>query len=158
MDADDPQGAVRVPANPLDGAIEFLERFGFRLEEIAPADDPSEALMTGHGLRLRLDRSHHGAIELVVPAGGALLPGRHLSPGGLAVEVSAPNLAEVPPPAPAFVQRASPRHRSTRVAPACSTGTCFRHGSVAGGSPAISAPPPADRSRTVCTTTGSGSS
>ncbi|MGZ6081793.1 MAG: cupin domain-containing protein [Myxococcaceae bacterium] len=103
MDADDPQGAVRVPANPLDGAIEFLERFGFRLEEIAPADDPSEALMTGHGLRLRLDRSHHGTIELVVPAGGALLPGRHPGPGGLAVEVSAPKSPEVRAPAPAFV-------------------------------------------------------
>lgn len=104
MDAnEDLQGAVRVPANPLEGAIEFLERFGFRLEEIAPADDPSEALMTGHGLRLRLDRSHPGAIELVVPAGGTLQPGRHLGPAGLAVEVSAPKTPEVPPPAPAFV-------------------------------------------------------
>jgi len=103
MHADAPHGAVRVPANPLDATIEFLERFGFRLEEIAPADDPSEALMTGHGLRLRLDRSHQGAIALVVPAGGALPPGRHPGPGGLVVEVSSPETPEVPPPAPTFV-------------------------------------------------------
>jgi hypothetical protein len=72
--AEDPGGAVRVPASPLEGTIEFLERLGFRLEEIAPADDPSEALMTGHGLRLKLDRAHHGAVELLVPAASDLPP------------------------------------------------------------------------------------
>lgn len=96
-------GEVRVPANPFDAALEFLETFGFRLEEIAPADDPAEALMTGHGLHLRLDLAHRGATELVVPAGGTRAPGRHVGPGGLVVEVSEPRELEVPPPAPAFV-------------------------------------------------------
>ena len=59
--------------------------------------------MTGHGLRLRLDRAHRGAIELIVPAGGDLAPGRHVGPGGLVVEVAGPRTLDVPPPAPTFV-------------------------------------------------------
>jgi len=101
MNAAAQRGAVRVPADPLDTTIEFLERLGFRLEEIAPADDPSEAVMTGHGLTLRLDRTHRGAVELALPAGAA--PGRHVGPGGLVVEVTPPGEPDVPPPAPAFV-------------------------------------------------------
>jgi mannose-6-phosphate isomerase-like protein (cupin superfamily) len=104
MDKEDsPSGAVRVAADPLDGTIEFLEGLGFRLEEIAPADDPAEALMTGHGLRLRLDRAHRWAIELILPAGSDLAPGRHVGPGGLVIEVAGPRTLDVPPAAPTFV-------------------------------------------------------
>ncbi len=35
----------------------FLGQLGFRLEEIFPADDPAVALISGHGARIRLDRS-----------------------------------------------------------------------------------------------------
>ena len=103
MAPDAQRGAVRVPADPLDPTIEFLERFGFRLEEIAPADDPSEALMTGHGLCLRLDRAYRGAIELVLPVLDGLTAGRNVGPGGLSVEVAEPRQLEVPPVAPALV-------------------------------------------------------
>jgi mannose-6-phosphate isomerase-like protein (cupin superfamily) len=102
MDTEAQRGAVRVPADPLDATVAFLERFGFQLEEVAPADDPSEALMVGHGLRLKLDRAHRGALELVVPA-GALAPGRHVGPGGLVVDVAEPGKLDVPPAAPTFV-------------------------------------------------------
>ena len=103
MDAPDHQGAVRIPASRLEAALEFLERFGFRLEEIAPAEDPSEALMTGHGLRLKLDRAHQGTVELLVPAGPGLTPGRHVGPGGVVIEVSAPRALDLPGAAPSFV-------------------------------------------------------
>jgi len=96
-------GAVRVPADPLDATIEFLERRGFRLEEIAPADDPSEAVMTGHGLRLRLDRAHRGGLELLVPAAPGATPGRHVGPGELVVSVVAPGAGAPPPAAPSLV-------------------------------------------------------
>jgi uncharacterized RmlC-like cupin family protein len=97
-------GAVLVAADPLDATIEFLERHGFRLEEIAPADDPSEAVMSGHGLRLRLDRAHPGAPELLLFAAPGATPGRHLGPGGLVVRVAGPGgRAVLPPAAPAFV-------------------------------------------------------
>lgn len=103
MDTEAQFGAVRVPADPLDATVAFLERFGFQLQEIAPADDPSEALMIGHGLRLKLDRAYRGALELVVPAAGALAPGRNVGPGGLVVEAAAPRELDVPPAAPTFV-------------------------------------------------------
>jgi len=35
----------------------FQNQLGFRLDEIYPADDPAVAVISGHGLRLRLDRS-----------------------------------------------------------------------------------------------------
>src|SRR5262245_57099264 len=96
-------GAVRIPADPIDATVAFLERLGFRLEEIAPADDPAEALMTGHGLQLRLERAYRGGVELILPAGGTLAPGRYSGPAGVAVEVSGPGAASVAPTAPAFI-------------------------------------------------------
>jgi quercetin dioxygenase-like cupin family protein len=96
-------GAVRVAADPLDATVEFLEGLGFRLEEIAPADDPTEAMMTGHGLRLRLDRAYRGGTEIVVPARGTLAPGRHVGPAALVVEVTAPREPRITPAAPVFV-------------------------------------------------------
>ena len=96
-------GSVRVPADPLDATVDFLERLGFRLEEIAPADDPAEALMTGHGLHLTLDRAYRGEAELVLPSGGTLPPGRYVGPSGLLVEVAAPRALNASPPAPEFV-------------------------------------------------------
>ena len=38
--------------------------------------------MTGHGLRLRLDRAHRGDVELVVPAGGTLRQAGTSDPAG----------------------------------------------------------------------------
>lgn len=38
----------------------FSKALGFRLDKIYPADDPSVAVMSGHGLRLRLDRDAAG--------------------------------------------------------------------------------------------------
>lgn len=96
-------GAVRIPADPLEVTIDFLERLGFRLEEIAPADDPAEALMTGHGLRLSLDRGYRGEAELVLPAGGVLAPGRYFGPARLVVEVAPPRAPDVVPAPPSFV-------------------------------------------------------
>ena len=71
----------------------FLKDLGFRLEEIFPADDPAVALISGHGLRLRLDRNTDlapGRVLLRVEdaagfAGGA----RQLtSPNGNRVEIT----------------------------------------------------------------------
>ena len=57
-------------ANPLDGARAeilvpsiglredmpfFTKKLGFRLDEIFPADDPAVAVLSGHGVRIRLD-------------------------------------------------------------------------------------------------------
>ncbi len=48
---------VLLPSRDLHAELAFFrERLGFRLESIFPADDPAQALLSGHGLRLRLER------------------------------------------------------------------------------------------------------
>jgi len=41
--------------------MEFFSVIGFRLDQIFPSDDPTVAVMSGHGLTLRLDREVIGA-------------------------------------------------------------------------------------------------
>lgn len=71
----------------LDATVDFfLNRLGFRLETIFPADDPSVAIITGHGLCLRLDRdSETPPATLRLPR--ALVPSPKESPP----ELLAPN-------------------------------------------------------------------
>ena len=56
----------------------FCHQLDFRLEEIFPADNPAMMLLSGHGLRLRLDRQNQlpaGRITLALPgACGDLSP------------------------------------------------------------------------------------
>jgi catechol 2,3-dioxygenase-like lactoylglutathione lyase family enzyme len=57
MSTDAARAAVVLACQDLDETIGFFrDTLGFRLETIFPADDPSVALMSGHGLRLRLER------------------------------------------------------------------------------------------------------
>jgi len=35
----------------------FIKKLGFQLDEIFPADDPAVAVLSGHGIRIRLDRN-----------------------------------------------------------------------------------------------------
>ena len=39
----------------------FRERLGFRLDSIFPADDPTQAVLSGHGVRIRLERGVAGS-------------------------------------------------------------------------------------------------
>ena len=49
---------VCLPSSDLAADVAFFEKtLGFRLDTIFPADDPAVATMSGHGLRLRLDRA-----------------------------------------------------------------------------------------------------
>ncbi len=48
---------VVVSAEPLDATVAFfVDRLGFRVEAIIPADAPAVAVVVGHGVRLRLAR------------------------------------------------------------------------------------------------------
>ena len=52
-----PKAAVVQPCQDLDETVTFFrDRLGFRLETVFPADDPTVALIAGHGLRVRLER------------------------------------------------------------------------------------------------------
>ncbi len=47
---------ITIPCTDLDEALEFFTtRLGFRLEMISPADEPSVAVVSGHGVTIRLE-------------------------------------------------------------------------------------------------------
>jgi len=55
--ADSSAADLALACSDLDGTLAFLtERLGFRLEMITPADDPAVALVSGHDVRMRLER------------------------------------------------------------------------------------------------------
>ena len=104
---------VVLPARDLDANVKFFtERLGFQLDAIFPADDPATALVSGHGLKLRLERSGAGAPgtlrllardpkALAKAAGG---DGAATAPNGTRIEFaeSDPPLS-LPPEKPSFV-------------------------------------------------------
>jgi len=49
---------IELPAKDLQEDVDFYEAtLGFRLEQIYPSDDPAVAVISGHGMRIRLDRN-----------------------------------------------------------------------------------------------------
>ena len=51
------QAELLLPSRDLHADLAFFrERLGFRLDAIFPADDPAQALLSGHGVRVRLER------------------------------------------------------------------------------------------------------
>ncbi|MEM7246712.1 MAG: cupin domain-containing protein [Acidobacteriota bacterium] len=55
------QAQVVLPCDDLSPSLSFfVERLGFRVDLIRPADDPRCALLSGHGLRLALDAGASG--------------------------------------------------------------------------------------------------
>ncbi len=47
---------VRLPSQDLNADMAFFRGIGFRLDQIFPADDPTVAVVSGHGMRVRLQR------------------------------------------------------------------------------------------------------
>ena len=95
---------VRLPTRDLHEDLSFFgETLGFRLDSIFPADDPAVAVMSGHGLRLRLDRGAGeapGAIRLLCddPAGFAGGKRDLVAPNGTRIEIRpAAPAPEMPP-------------------------------------------------------------
>ena len=86
-----PGGTARaellLPSRDLHADLAFFrERLGFRLDSIFPADDPAQAVLSGHGVRIRLERGGAeapGAIRLHCEDPGAF--------GNGAQDLHAPN-------------------------------------------------------------------
>jgi hypothetical protein len=102
---------VRLPTAALSDDIGFFTRtLGMRLERIYPADDPRVAVVSGHGLRIRLEAGTGvpGTIAIlandsVLIAGGKT---RLDAPGGTRVEIGALDPPVIQPPTEhAFVVR-----------------------------------------------------
>ncbi len=98
---------IVLPAEPFDATLAFfLERLGFRIEAIFPADAPAVAVISGHGLRLRLDaqaRGSAGTLRLACEDPAAFA-GLDAAPNGTRLDfVPARTPVVVPPLVPRFV-------------------------------------------------------
>ena len=51
------QAQLLLPTKDLTKEMDFFQKIGFRLDQIFPADDPQVAVMSGHGLEIRIDRN-----------------------------------------------------------------------------------------------------
>lgn len=103
---------VVLPTTSLREDLPFFTRtLGFRLDMIYPADNPAVAVLSGHGLRLRLDQAAPGApghLRLHAAAPDAVAQGARglTSPGGTRVTIDELNPPLVLPPTEhAFVVR-----------------------------------------------------
>ena len=100
---------VVVPCADLGPTLEFFtNRLGFRVEQISPADDPVAASISGHGVRLRLDRHATGAPGILrLRCSDATVDDGHdvlTAPNGTIVElVPSEEPMVVPPLAPSLV-------------------------------------------------------
>jgi quercetin dioxygenase-like cupin family protein len=101
---------VVLPCADLEATLAFFTgRLGFELEAIFPADAPAVAVIAGHGLRLRLERSGQGApgrIRLLCREPDAIAAGARVltAPNGTRIElVEAEAPIVLPPLEPKFV-------------------------------------------------------
>lgn len=102
--------AVLPTANLRDDLPFFTRRLGMRLDMIYPADNPAVAVLSGHGLRVRLDVAAAGTgalrLHVVDPDGFAGGARELIAPGGTRITIDDLNPALVlPPTRHAFVVR-----------------------------------------------------
>ena len=94
---------IVLPCAPLKPTLDFfVDRLGFRVEAIFPAEDPHTASLSGHGLRLRLTPEGGGPGTLRLPCehGGEVLT----APNGTRVElVQLDPPVTIPPFQPQFL-------------------------------------------------------
>jgi len=112
VDLDRVLAEIRLPTENLAKDLTFFgETLGFRLDTIYPADNPAVAVMSGHGLRIRLERGARdapGTIRLLCRDPAAFGGGRTelTAPNGTRIKiVDADPLREMPQTQHAFVVR-----------------------------------------------------
>lgn len=93
---------VVLPSGELNETLAFFcQKLGFRVQAIWPADEPREAVVSGHGLRLRLVRDAGGGPGVLrLSVGGSPAGGELRAPNGTLVQIEE---AEPPIPLPALV-------------------------------------------------------
>jgi quercetin dioxygenase-like cupin family protein len=88
---------ILMPSAALTEDLDFFaKRLGFRLEMIYPADDPRVAVISGHGLRLRLERGAEApapVIRILAEDPGAVAGGARalIAPNGARIEIDVAN-------------------------------------------------------------------
>jgi len=78
---------VLVPTSDVTEEMSFFMDLGFRLDNIFPDDDPEVAVMSGHGIHIRLDKNataHAPTLHLLTDHPEAIGNGQHdlTAPGG----------------------------------------------------------------------------
>ncbi len=99
---------VVLPCDNLEETLAFfIDRFNFRVEIIFPADSPEVAVISGHGLRLRLELGAEGPaprLRLVCHKPAPDPSNELFAPNGSRVEIVAASPAiDLPPLRPSFV-------------------------------------------------------
>jgi uncharacterized protein YjlB len=98
---------VQLPCAALAPTLAFfIDRLGFRVETIFPAEEPRVASLSGHGLRLRLapGDGDPGLIRLPCEDLGGAEERVLIAPNGTRIELIDPDPpVEIPPLAPEFV-------------------------------------------------------
>ncbi len=106
------QAEFRLPAKDLVKDLRFFtETLGFRMDTIFPADDPAVAVLSGHGLRIRLERGAQeapGTIRILCHDPAVFAGGRTelTAPNGTRIEIvdASPPL-DIPPTRHSMVVR-----------------------------------------------------
>jgi len=80
------QAQIVLPCKDLTDEIAFFSNLGFKLNQIFPSDDPTVAIMSGHGIHVRLDKNAD-----CPPATIHLLTDQPEDIGDGKVEIEAPN-------------------------------------------------------------------
>ena len=99
-----PSAQVVLPCADLDTTLAFFtERLGFRLDAIFPADAPRVAEISGHGVRLRLERGSSGSpavLRLACEDPTSFADGATelTAPNGTRIEIVEADAALVSPP------------------------------------------------------------
>lgn len=94
---------IRLPTSDLKVDMPFfIDRLGFRLDKIFPADDPAVAVLSGHGLCLRLERDRSepaGTLRLLCHDPDAFADGQRAlqAPNGTRIEIDHAKPALVTP-------------------------------------------------------------
>ena len=106
------RGEVILPTQSLRNDLPFFTNvLGLRLDSIFPADDPAVAVLSGHGMRIRLEAGHAaapGQLRILADEPDAIAGGKRFltSPGGTKVAIGILNPPTVKPPTQhAFVVR-----------------------------------------------------
>lgn len=110
-DTDTIRAELRLPTTDLRADLGFFGKvLGLRLDMIWPADNPAVAVMSGHGVRLRLEQgldAPPGSLRILTDDAGFADGARDLTaPGGTRVEIAALNPPlDLPATEHAFVVR-----------------------------------------------------
>ncbi len=108
---------VVLPCTDIDATVDwFTARLGFRLDLIMPADGPSIAVLTGHGLAVRLEvGGGNGPGQLRLPWADPAGRGTVTGPNGTVVHLVDPDPPLTVPPGSAGLELTRPAQTESAV-------------------------------------------